>query len=484
MRKKLLGNILFSLALAVCCVFTLNTTAAFAETVQERIAKGYSDCTWQRSDNLGDYALDQVLTIPVWVHILTADDGSGNITDEMAQKQVDVLTEDYRAAGGWSGGWDTGIQFRLAGITRYPDSEVFYGQNAGTKGEYQKNRLRYINLWSTNFGIEVGFANVPDATYDPTKLHTMGAGGGTTVRVDYRNFGRNASAGIPNDLGRVATHYIGRTLGLRPTFSGDGSYLYWDNVNFVNVYAPNYGSSYNDPDREIEKPDCYYHGDLLCDTWANQNNDPDLSCPDEDYASWGYPDTVHNYMNYTNGRCKNQFTQEQAQRMRCSIMTYTPLLAGVPVYRFWSDAFKTHLYTIDENEKDTIIATYAEDQYKYEGVAFYVYSEKPLSTQVDTELVPVYRFYSDSLKHHFFTADETEKSFYIQNYADTWTYEGVAWYADSTNQADTTAVYRFYSPLLQSFHYTTDEVERDWIINTFSYDQWRSEGVAYYVNKY
>ena len=168
--------------------------------------------------------------------------------------------------------------------------------------------------------------------------------------------------------------------------------------------------------------------------------------------------------------------------MRCRIMTYGPLLAGVPVYRFWSDAFKTHLYTIDANEKDTIIATYSEEQYKYEGVAFYVYSEKPLSSRVIHELVPVHRFYSDNLKHHFFTADEIEKSDFIQNYPDTWTYEGVAWYADSSNESDTTAVYRFYSPLLQSYHYTTDDVERDWIINTFSSEQWTSQGVAYYVN--
>lgn len=44
-----------------------------------------------------------------------------------------------------------------------------------------------------------------------------------------------------------------------------------------------------------------------------------------------------------------------------------------PVHRFYSEKFKTHLYTIDQNETNSIIARYSTDVYRYEGIAYYAY---------------------------------------------------------------------------------------------------------------
>jgi len=44
-----------------------------------------------------------------------------------------------------------------------------------------------------------------------------------------------------------------------------------------------------------------------------------------------------------------------------------------PVYRFWSDTQQAHFYTIDEEEKEYVIATYPENVWRYEGIAFYAY---------------------------------------------------------------------------------------------------------------
>ena len=46
--------------------------------------------------------------------------------------------------------------------------------------------------------------------------------------------------------------------------------------------------------------------------------------------------------------------------------------ATTPVYRFWSPQNRAHFFTISESEKDNIIATYTEQEWRYEGIGFYV----------------------------------------------------------------------------------------------------------------
>jgi hypothetical protein len=43
-----------------------------------------------------------------------------------------------------------------------------------------------------------------------------------------------------------------------------------------------------------------------------------------------------------------------------------------PVYRFWSEKYKHHFYTISEGEKQTVIDNYDDDIWKYEGISWYV----------------------------------------------------------------------------------------------------------------
>ncbi len=95
-----------------------------------------------------------------------------------------------------------------------------------------------------------------------------------------------------------------------------------------------------------------------------------------------------------------------------------------PVYRFWSDKFKSHFYTISETEKNKLIETYS-DAWTYEGVAFYAY---PPDRQ-PTAAKPVYRFWSAKLGYHFYSISEREKDKLLRDYPDVWTFEGVAWYA-------------------------------------------------------
>jgi len=143
-----------------------------------------------------------------------------------------------------------------------------------------------------------------------------------------------------------------------------------------------------------------------------------------------------------------------------------------PVFRFWSDFYGGHFFTRNRDERDSIIANYP-DTWSYEG------SDWSALTATDGEALPVYRFWSPQYLSHFYTISETEKDDVIARYAGVWNYEGVAWYAYLFPDATRKAVYRFWSDVYQSHFYTSNKGEHDYIIA--NYPEWASEGVAWYV---
>jgi hypothetical protein len=151
----------------------------------------------------------------------------------------------------------------------------------------------------------------------------------------------------------------------------------------------------------------------------------------------------------------------------------------VPVYRFWSPLMSSHFYTINESEKDSILANYTSDIWTYEGIAY-----KALQTPGTTAASPVYRFWSPSLSGHFYTINEAEKDFVIANYpSSVWTYEGIAFYAFAAGAqpSGTSAVYRFWSPLVSHHFYTMNEAEKDYVIANYPSSVWTYEGIAWYA---
>jgi hypothetical protein len=150
--------------------------------------------------------------------------------------------------------------------------------------------------------------------------------------------------------------------------------------------------------------------------------------------------------------------------------------ALVPVYRFWSPATGKHFFTISETEKDKLITRYA-DLWTFEGPAYYVYNRAS-----DPNLSPVYRFWSAKLGNHFYTIKGTERDKLINQYSDLWTFEGTAFYAYPSGRqpAGTKPVYRFWSDRLVAHFYTIKESEKDKLINQYA-DLWTFEGVAWYA---
>jgi hypothetical protein len=149
----------------------------------------------------------------------------------------------------------------------------------------------------------------------------------------------------------------------------------------------------------------------------------------------------------------------------------------VPVYRFWSAKNRSHFYTISEEEKDGVIAKYTDYEWKYEGIAWYVYP-------TPTALNPVYRFYSKKNRSHFYTISTSEKNDLILNNApESWEYESVGWFSYRYQQGDTLPVYRFWSKKNTAHFYTISEEEKNAVIDKYTDYEWKYEGAAFYAYK-
>ncbi|MCI5192798.1 MAG: hypothetical protein D3915_06675 [Candidatus Electrothrix sp. AU1_5] len=149
----------------------------------------------------------------------------------------------------------------------------------------------------------------------------------------------------------------------------------------------------------------------------------------------------------------------------------------VPVYRFWSKKNSAHFYTISKAERDAVIEKYTDYEWLYEGVAWYVYP-------TPTALNPVYRFYSKKNRSHFYTISTSEKNNLILNNApEAWKYESVGWFAYTYGQGNTLPVYRFWSATNKSHFYTISEEEKDYVIANYSDDEWQYEGTVFYAYK-
>lgn len=120
------------------------------------------------------------------------------------------------------------------------------------------------------------------------------------------------------------------------------------------------------------------------------------------------------------------------------------------VHRFWSPVFKSHFYTIDENEY-LRVKNY-DSNWIYEGVAFNAFKSQINGT------VPVYRFWSPVFKKHFYTAKQAEYQ-KISASDGNWIYEKIAFYAYSRDYSDASwDVYRFWSPAYGNSHFYTKDL--------------------------
>lgn len=152
-----------------------------------------------------------------------------------------------------------------------------------------------------------------------------------------------------------------------------------------------------------------------------------------------------------------------------------PEATPVPIYRFWSPTFQGHFYTADEAEREKIVSTWKKD-WTYEGPRYSAFTSQVPGS------IPLYRFWSDRFKGHFYTADRAERDKVRATWADTWTYEGIAYYVypTDTTVADTVEVFRFWGPSVSHHFYTASSAERDKVNSLWS-NTWSDEGARFRV---
>lgn len=147
-----------------------------------------------------------------------------------------------------------------------------------------------------------------------------------------------------------------------------------------------------------------------------------------------------------------------------------------PIYRFWSNTYKHHFYTNSAAEM-TNVSVNMQNVWYYEGTLF---SAVPLNNGSCTTGSQVYRFWSDTYKGHFYTISAVERDSIIATNPN-WRYEGAVYCAGTgSGNADVpTPLFRFWSNTYKGHFYTTSVAERDSVIATNP--NWKYEGVAFYV---
>jgi hypothetical protein len=256
-----------------------------------------SDCGYWTNSPEPEYEPTFFYDIPVVFHVIMDGAGNGFLSAETIQDQIDVLNEDFQALPGSPGapGTEGRIRFHLA--TTDPGGAPTSGITYTTDDDWYEDSGNYWSplAWDTNRYLNV-YTNAPPCCYGYVPdFPSTGLVGQSHDRVVlwWEAVGRDGTVGHSLNMGRTATHEIGHYLGLYHTFCGGC------------------GSA----------SDCYGTGDLICDT--NPQASDTFGCPASP-SSCGNPDPYHNYMDYSDDPCLWEFTPEQVNRMRCTLVNWRP----------------------------------------------------------------------------------------------------------------------------------------------------------------
>ncbi len=226
------------------------------------------------------------VTIPTVFHVITADDPTGSERsrlETMILDQMDVLNDAYSGNGAGSGSTaaDTPFRFDLTDTTWTVDEE--WAQVAPGKSERDMKKALYtgdsetLNVYAADIGGGLlGWAYFPKG-YNNGRDFIDGV-----VILDESMPGGVDESGSPwkYGLGDTLTHEVGHWLMLEHTFAHG----------------------------------CSAAGDYVADT--PKEAVPQFDCPDgADTCRAPGLDPIHNFMDYTQDSCMNEFTPGQAKRM-------------------------------------------------------------------------------------------------------------------------------------------------------------------------
>ncbi|MEP6864786.1 MAG: PKD domain-containing protein [Deltaproteobacteria bacterium] len=303
------------------------TETPAAISLMAPLVQGYPDCSDSATMINPAYADGRTFVIQVVFHLIEKTDGTGHISDDQVNSQIQILNEDYGALANSHGapGNNASIKFVLArfdpsgnptnGIERVTNNSYFAEGDPGPspmKAALTWDSSRYLNVYSSGLDTSglLGYATFPwDRTLMPGNDKQDG------VVLAYQSVGNNA-AYAPYDLGASATHEIGHWFGLYHTFQGP-----------ITSNADGCTGSSN----------AYQQGDLLSDTVKEKAPAQDCTAHASGCVA-GQMAPIENYMDYSYDSCMVKFTVEQVDRVRCGAVHYR-----------WIDTEPKSLFTYNAN---------------------------------------------------------------------------------------------------------------------------------------
>lgn len=240
--------------------------------------------------------VEEVKTIPLVVHVLYNTERE-NISDAQILSQIEITNQDFARTNPDAVNTpypfnevasSTPIQFCLVKIIRQKtDRQSFAMSGDDVKfsdrgGSDSVDTSKYFNVWVCNLTGLLGYGEFPTSRLSDTY----------GVVVNYEAFGNTGTVRAPYDKGRTLTHEIAHSLNV---------YHIFDESNTT----------------ECKKTDKVY--DIPSQSKATKG------CPSFPYTekcAFEPPGIMFmNYMDYTDDRCMNCFTKEQAKRMIATLET-------------------------------------------------------------------------------------------------------------------------------------------------------------------
>ncbi|KAF3490566.1 metalloprotease 1 [Arthroderma uncinatum] len=209
------------------------------------------------------------ISVETYFHVIT-DGSKGEISDETLAEQLAVMNDNYGPAG---------ISFKLMDTSRTDNSNwAAGGDETGMKRALRKGTYSSLNVYfAPNLeGGLLGFCYFPKASpsendklVDGCVILSGSVPGGETA---------------PFNEGKTTTHEVGHFMGLYHVFNE-------------------------------EQGNCQKDGDMVADTPVQ--GEKTSGCPQgKDSCPQEGVDSIHNYMDYSDDPCMNEFTPMQQARMQ------------------------------------------------------------------------------------------------------------------------------------------------------------------------
>jgi hypothetical protein len=213
--------------------------------------------------------------VAVWIHVIS-DGATGNVPQSVIDSQMSVLNLGF---AGFYGGAKSGFSFTLAGVTR-TDNAAWYNARAGGNAEREMKKSLHrggfetLNVYTNLAGGYLGYAYLPGLP----DSHLWQDG----IVLNWESMpGASPTFAGLYDLGFTLVHEAGHWFNLEHTFFGG----------------------------------CNAKGDFVADTPPMRV--PTRGCPEgKDTCAEPGLDPIHNYMDYSDDACYEEFTAGQVARMQ------------------------------------------------------------------------------------------------------------------------------------------------------------------------